>query len=97
MASICATLKELQQLGRVSIRRAAALLDKHPYTVKDHIKRGTITAVSLGSRYWVFLDEILRLLEASERKPGGVYTLVKEIKLQREAAEDLDPGDIYGE
>lgn len=90
-------LKELQQLGRVSIRRAAALLDKHPYTVKDHIQRGTINAVSLGRRDWVFLDEILRLLEPSECKPGGLYNLVKEIKLQREAVANSNLDDTCGD
>lgn len=73
-------LVELETLGRVSQRSMAALLDVHYYTMRDRLNEGLVNGIQIGSRWWIPIDEVIRLLEPSEHKPGSLVNRIREIR-----------------
>ena len=56
-------LLKLQLDGRVGVPDAAAIFGIHPYTLRDYIQSGKVSAMHIGKRPYIFKDEIDRFLE----------------------------------
>lgn len=56
-------VRQLDKLGRVTVPNAAAILNKHPYTLREWINNGKIQTLPIGSRHWITVEEIHRKLD----------------------------------
>jgi hypothetical protein len=62
-------LRQLQELGRVSVPNAAVLMEIHPYTLREYIQKGFVEAFWIGKRPWIMGDEIERYRTHGKRTP----------------------------
>lgn len=63
-------LKVLALLKRVGVPDAAAILDMHPYTLREYLEKGYIHCIMLGKRPFITEAEIERYKEYGKRVPA---------------------------
>jgi len=60
----------LQQRGYVSIPKAALLINKHPQTAHDLVRKGHIRHIMVGKRKCITWDEIKRFKDEGNWDPS---------------------------
>ncbi|MEB3026022.1 hypothetical protein, partial [Parvimonas sp. M13] len=51
---------------------AAALLDMHPYTLREYLSKGYIESILIGKRPWITKHEIERYQKHGKRDPDKI-------------------------
>lgn len=62
-------LRALELLGRVTVPNAAAIMELHPYTVRDYIAKGWLAYVMIGKRPWITKEELARYQNEGKLQP----------------------------
>lgn len=87
-------LKVLALLKRVGVPDAAAILDMHPYTLREYLEKGYIHCIMLGKRPFITEAEIERYKEHGKRVPAQDGAFSQETTTSAELDDYSD--DFFG-